>query len=132
MRSTWETGNGLDPTQNDAAGDLDGDTHSNIVCGTLPNDPESVPATPMADAGGDQVVETYDTVRLRGTNANDPAGGKSAFSWTQTGGAPGSFSNPEAIETTFGTDRALQLTFSLTVEYCAGERSEDTFRTPYL
>jgi hypothetical protein len=84
---------------------------------------------PIADAGADQTVTEGDVVVLSGAGSDDPDGTVLSYSWTQTGGASVSLSDPSAAAPSFtapnvGPAGAL-LTFQLTVTDNEGLQSSD-------
>ena len=76
---------------------------------------------PTANAGPDQSVFVNVAVMLDASNSTDPDGNPLTYLWTQTGGAPVTFSNAHAVSPTFkapGTPSVL--TFTLAVSDTLG------------
>lgn len=95
--------------------DSDGDGVTNIdeiLSGTFPGDPSSVPDTPannspVADAGPDQTVSVDDLVILDGSNSSDADGDALSFSWSFVSRPAGSWaalSDPASVNPDFTVD----------------------------
>jgi len=133
MPDVWEQSNGLDLAADDVALDPDGDGYTNLeeyVYGTRPNDPESKPLPPAADAGPDQTVSEGDTVTLDGSNSSDPDNDIEAYYWRYLGDEPVILSNPDAVQPTFTTPQVgpggASYAFELTVTDRSGHEDTDT------
>jgi hypothetical protein len=133
MTDEWEEKYGLNPVENDAAEDLDGDDYSNLqeyLSGTEPNNINSVPQPPITDAGPDQTVDEGATITLDGSNSNDPDDGIVSYLWEQTSGSSVTLSDTTAVQPTFTAPDVDQdgesLTFKLFVTDNGGLESTDT------
>ena len=74
------------------------------------------PPPPTAVAGNAQTVDKHALVTLDGSGSHDPQGLALTYSWSQTGGATVSLSNPASAKPTFSApDVSGTLTFSLVV-----------------
>lgn len=86
MPDAWENTYGLNPSANDASGDLDADGVSNIneyLMGRNPADPSD--NAPVANAGADQNVAPQRVI-LDGSSSYDRNGDSLSFAWTQVSG----------------------------------------------
>jgi len=122
MPDDWEEKYGLNSIVNDASGDLDGDGFINFqeyLSSTKPNDLNSKPQYPTADAGTDQIVNERATVILNGAGSTDPDDGIVSYSWTQVDGIEVILSDTGTIQPIFiapnATPVGSTLTFQLTV-----------------
>jgi len=122
MPDDWEEKYGLNSAVDDASGDLDGDGFTNFqeyLSGTKPNDLNSKPQYPTADAGADQIVNERATVTLNGAGSTDPDDGIVAYSWSQIDGIEVILSDAGTIQPMFIAPNAMPdgstLTFQLTV-----------------
>jgi PKD domain/FG-GAP-like repeat/FG-GAP repeat len=76
----------------------------------------SPPSPPTAVAGSPQTVNKHALVSLDGSGSHDPQGLALTYSWSQTGGATVSLSNPTSAKVTFTAPGVSgTLTFSLVV-----------------
>lgn len=86
-----------------------------------------IDARPVANAGPSQTVEEGTLVTLDGSASTDVDGDPLIFSWSQTGGAEVTLSDPSAVSPTFiptGVDGNNILSFELTVN----DGTNDSFR----
>lgn len=84
---------------------------------------------PVANAGQNQTVSAWTTVRLNGSASTDPDDGIASFKWTQTAGTPVTLSDPSAVQPTFKAPRVRNgtlLKFKLTVTDRSGLTSSDS------
>ncbi len=133
MADGWEVTYGLNPLVDDASGDADNDGYTNLqeyLSGTIPNDSNSKPQPPTADAGADQTVDEGATVTLSGSNSSDPDDGIASYKWDQTGGSSVTLSDVSAAQPTFTSPEVgpdgESLTFQLTVTDNGGLQDTDT------
>ncbi len=99
---------------------------------------DSAPATvvisasgdpPVADAGGNQSVNTGDTVTLDGSGSSDPDGDPITYAWvlsTRPAGSGATLSNPTAESPTFVADVAGSYVATLTVNDGTQNSAPDT------
>jgi len=100
---------------------------SNYATHNLLLRPSGANASPVANAGIDQVVLSGDTVTLNGTSSYDPDGDSLTYSWTQQSGTTVSINNISSINPTFfAPATAGDLTFQLTVTDTSNSHSTDT------
>ncbi len=85
---------------------------------------------PTADAGADQLVNEGLPVTLDGSNSSDTDGTIASYLWTQTGGTPGTLSDPSAAKPVFTAPDVgpggQSLTFQLLVTDDGGLQDTDT------
>ena len=122
MDDSWEEANGLDTQIDDSQQDLDGDLYTNIEehdYQTDPNDAESFPLIPRANAGADQSTTEGETVYLNGAGSTSPNGNILVYQWIQTSGPDVTLSNSSDAAPTFVTppvdESGAVLSFRLTV-----------------
>lgn len=65
---------------------------------------------PVANAGGDQMVGSGDSVILDGTDSNDDDGDALSYAWVQLSGPPVTLDNASATQPRFVTPHVLNLT----------------------
>lgn len=85
---------------------------------------------PLADAGTDQTVTSYDTVYLDGSGSSDPDGSIASYQWHQVSGRSVSLTNADAAVASFVAPRVRRnrtrtLRFELTVTDDQGASSTD-------
>lgn len=91
------------------------------------NGPGAANASPVADAGGDQVVEKGDRVALDGAGSWDPEGDRIVYRWTQIQGTPVSLDDPSYARPFFtAPDTGGELWFSLVVSDATNDSSPDS------
>ena len=91
---------------------------------------------PQGDAGPDQYVYEFDTVKLDASGSNSPYGDNLTYHWIQTAGSTVALSEDQASQATFdvpgvGPDGEI-MTFKLTVTDDEGLESTDTININVL
>lgn len=88
--------------------------------------------TPVADAGGDQIVAEQSTVTLDGTASTDPDGDSISLRWEQKSGIEVTLSGSQTAQPTFSAPELFEvgsvesLVFEVTVSDSKGASSKDT------
>ncbi len=88
---------------------------SSALSATLANYAATLPTRPVANAGGNQNVNTGSVVTLDGSASTQAQGHVISYAWTQTGGTPVTLSDPTAQKPTFTPAADDTYTFSLVV-----------------
>ena len=96
---------------------------------TIQNDPNNQP--PIAEAGGDQIVNEGTTVELSGLNSSDAEGSIQSYSWQQLSGGEITLTNPNSAQASFiapetSAESNLTFVFALIVSDAAGAQAADS------
>ncbi|MDM8536181.1 Calx-beta domain-containing protein [Desulfobacterales bacterium HSG17] len=133
LPDSWEWEFGLNYFENDANEDPDGDEFSNLdeyLCGTFPNDKDSSPEMPIADAGPDQLVVPGEKVKLSGLNSTGLGKDIKEYIWEQISGTEVMLSDPSDAMPTFTAHEAdangESLRFQLTIVNECGLKHTDS------